>query len=105
MFSDHLRARAKLFSPRLAKEALAARDEVMQADAIASLESSDIRARSFDDASDLMSERDRQRFDRRNARAVMRIGMTNPGGLDADQDIECANGWELKLFLLKWRTD
>jgi hypothetical protein len=100
-----LRRWAELLVARLAKFALAAGDEVMNAHAIASLETFDVRACSFDDASDLVPEGDRQRFHGRNARAVMRIGMTNSGGLYANKNVAGTKSRDVDLLLFQRRTD
>src|SRR5437016_1449589 len=78
IFSDHLNGRAKLFGPALAKSASTAGREIMDADSLAGF---------LYNAGHFMPERDRQTRDRRNARAVMRIGMANASGFDANQNI------------------
>src|SRR5664279_2326518 len=60
VFADHLRNHTKLFGAGLAKSALTASHEVMDADAIARSEVCNIRASFFHHAGHFMSERQGQ---------------------------------------------
>src|SRR4051794_32230274 len=99
MFADHFRSGAELFVPGRAEAALAAGDEIMDADTIASRETRDLSARRFNHACDFVPERDRQPRDRRHAPAIMRVRMTNARGADADQDVVCCNVGKADLLL------
>jgi hypothetical protein len=105
MFSNHLRRRTKLFGAGLAKDASPAGDEVMHANAIAGGKALCCGADLFHHACNLMPEREWQRPDGRDSGAVMRIGMANPGGLDANQHIARSDDGQLDLSLFKRRSD
>jgi hypothetical protein len=76
----------------------------MDTDAVASFEILNFAANSLDDAGDFMTKRQRE-FYRRNARAVMRVGMANAGGANADQDVARTNRRNLDPLLFQRRTD
>ena len=59
----------------------------MKADAIAGLELGHASANRFNNSRDFMAERQRQRINARFAGAIMRIRMTDSGGLDSHEDV------------------
>jgi hypothetical protein len=77
----------------------------MHANAIAGRKALNFGANLLNNACDLMPERERQGFYWRNSRPVMRIGMANPSGIDADQDIVCANYRHLDIRVFQRGTD
>src|ERR1700738_1967754 len=104
MLSYHFYARAELFVPHATESAFAAGDEVMDADAIADFKIVDLTADPLHDAGNFMAKGQRE-FYRRNARAVMRVGVANAGSANADQDFTQTNGRNLDPLLFQRRTD
>ena len=70
---------------------MAASREVMHADTITLGEMLNVSANFLHYTGNFMSEGERQRFHRRNSRAVMSIGMTNPCRADSNQHIACTD--------------
>ena len=81
-FADHGAGLAKLFVLFHAPAAHAARNHVVQANALADAQVFYIPADCFDDTCDFVSERQGQWMDARDSRPIMRVRMTNPGRLD-----------------------
>jgi hypothetical protein len=98
MFPDHFGVWTKLFAAGFAEGALPARDEVVEANAIALFEVPDVGANAFHDASDFVTRGERQSFDRRNPGAVMRVGMADAGGFNANQKIVRADARNRNLY-------
>ena len=91
VLADHLPGRAELLAPGAAVAAFAAGDEVVQAYALARAVRRDIGADGFDDASDLVAERERM-ASRTDAGAVVRIRMADPRRLHAHEYFTGARG-------------
>jgi hypothetical protein len=102
MFPDHLHIAAELLVALQAEIASAAMCEVVDANAVASLEGVDIFADGFDRAGDFVPGSDRQMRDWGNPGAVMRIGMANPARTNADQNVRRTDLRNYDLNILQW---
>jgi hypothetical protein len=86
--------RAKLFNTVSAVVTVPAGRQVMKADPVPDPAILDLMADFFNDPGDLVTQSQRQRVHARYARAIVRIGMTNAGSLNPNQDIHFVHGWD-----------
>jgi hypothetical protein len=89
VFANHLHRLAKLFVTAPAEFTGSAMQEIVEANAIARHDLRHLLASALDHASHFVPKRDWQMIDRRNAGAVMCIGMTDSSRFNAHEDI----GW------------
>jgi hypothetical protein len=105
MLANHFGAGAKLFVPSPAKSAFAARDEVMDANAVALFEPPNRGTNCVHDTSNLVSQRERQAGDRRHPGAIMGVGMANASGANANQSIGRPQTGNLDPLLFERRSN
>jgi hypothetical protein len=105
MLADHFGTPTKLFVAGAAEGALSAGDEVMDADPSTDFEILDLSTGFLHHASDFMPEGERQGYYRRNSPAVMRIGMANTSGANADKNVAGANRRNVNFLVFQRRTD
>jgi hypothetical protein len=105
MFADHLGGRAKLLVPGQTKRARPASREIVNTNAVARFEIRDRYAGFLNHARDFVTQSERQSRDRRNPGAIMRVGMANPGGANAEQDVIRSDTGDVDFLFLERRTN
>src|SRR5947209_5793170 len=101
MMAEHLAGRAELLVAGGAVVAVAAGDEVVQANAVAGPSAGDGGANGLDDAADLVAEGHGERVHGGLAGAVMSVGVADAGGADADEEIAVAEGRDGDVVVLE----
>ncbi len=87
-----------MFLTSLAMPALPARSEVMHANPVARTDAGDLSTGFGNDTGDLMPERQRHAPDRRQAGAIMGIGMTDAGRFDSHDRVARPRAWRGNLL-------